>query len=133
MGSDVYGVIDVDGTIINVVLWDGDSGWAPPEGHTTLKLENSGAGIGWVYKKGVFIAPPEPEIPIEEIMEQANIQKNNLIAESTLKISILEDAVDNGMANDDEIIQLEALRKYRVLLYRVDASKGVDILWPEIG
>ncbi|HBR2160753.1 TPA: tail fiber assembly protein, partial [Klebsiella pneumoniae] len=45
-------------------------------------------------------------------------------------ISILQDAVDLDMATDEERTQLTTLKKYRVLLSRVDTSKAPDIDWP---
>ncbi|HDQ1679619.1 TPA: tail fiber assembly protein [Escherichia coli] len=58
-------------------------------------------------------------------------QKANLIAEASQTISILQDAVDLDMATDEERTQLTTLKKYRVLLSRVDTSKAPDIDWPK--
>ena len=63
---------------------------------------------------------------------QAAQQKTNLIADASQTISILQDAVDLGMATDEETAELTAWKKYRVLLSRVDTSKAPDILWPTI-
>jgi len=126
-----YAVINSDGKITNVVLWDGVSEWSPPDGSTAIKINDSGAGIGWTYNKGVFTLPPAPEVPMEELIAQAEQQKVNLISEASQKISILQDAVDLDMATDDEKTQLTAWKKYRVLLNRVDTSTVPDIVWPE--
>ncbi|HFV4976561.1 TPA: tail fiber assembly protein, partial [Escherichia coli] len=86
--------------------------------------------IGGTYKEGVFNVPPEPEVPKEDLISQAEQQKANLIAEASQTISILQDAVDLDMATDEERTQLTTLKKYRVLLSRVDTSKAPDIDWP---
>ncbi|MBN4692996.1 tail fiber assembly protein [Escherichia coli] len=44
--------------------------------------------------------------------------KQTLMDEASLKISILQDAVDLDMATDEERTQLTTLKKYRVLLSR---------------
>lgn len=54
-----YAIIDSTGTVINVVLWNGNADWQPPEDCQAVELQGS-AGIGWGYANGAFIAPPEP-------------------------------------------------------------------------
>lgn len=62
-------------------------------------------------------------MPKEDLISQAEQQKANLIAEASQTISILQDAVDLDMATDEERTQLTTLKKYRVLLSRVDTSR----------
>jgi len=125
-----YAVINIDGKITNVVLWDGGSEWNPPDGSTAIKINGSGAGIGWTYSEGFFTPPPTPEVPKGELIAQAEQQKANLISEASQTISILQDAVDLDMATDDEKTRLAAWKKYRVLLNRVDTSTAPNITWP---
>ncbi len=47
-----------DGVVENVVLWDGESDWAPPEGSTLV--EDIAAGPGDVYDGGNFHRPAPP-------------------------------------------------------------------------
>ncbi|AYC19806.1 hypothetical protein DZA65_02928 [Dickeya dianthicola] len=62
----------------------------------------------------------------------AVLQKSRLLDDVTKKIAPLQDAVDLGMATDTETAQLTGLKKYRVLLNRVDTSTTApDINWPE--
>lgn len=74
-----YAVVDADGLVVNVVLWNGeDTDWTPPDGCTLVALpyftEDDGyrrytGGIGWTYNpkatKNKWIAPPEPEEPTD--------------------------------------------------------------------
>ncbi len=55
------------------------------------------------------------------------------ISDATLKINILSDSVDLGLATNDEISMLSALKKYRVLLSKISAQTGypMSIEWPE--
>lgn len=129
--SNIYAVIDGEGNVINTVLWDGENEWNPPDGTTVIKVDDSGAGIGWTYKDGVFTPPPIPEVPKEKLIAQAEQQKANLITEASQTISILQDAVDLDMATDAETAALPLWKKYRVLLSRVDANTSDDVVWPE--
>ncbi|WP_423804399.1 tail fiber assembly protein [Obesumbacterium proteus] len=63
--------------------------------------------------------------------EAASI-KSNKLNEATINISTLQDAVDLGMATDEELTQLKAWKTYRVLLSRVDTAFAPDIEWPVI-
>ncbi|KLG49264.1 tail fiber assembly protein, partial [Escherichia coli] len=44
----------------------------------------------------------------------------------------LQDAADLEIATEEETSLLEAWKKYRVLLNRIDTSTAPDIVWPEI-
>ncbi|HHN8402974.1 TPA: tail fiber assembly protein [Morganella morganii] len=94
-----------------------------------------------------FITPPEGKIRIaggdglpawgdippptkEQLIEQADAKKQRLMADATVSMAPLQDADDIGEATDDELLQLKAWKKYRVLLNRVDTSTAPDIDWP---
>lgn len=51
-----------DNTVINTVLWDGESDWTPPEG-TTVELAPAGVGIGWTKSGSDWIAPEPAPAP----------------------------------------------------------------------
>lgn len=57
----------------------------------------------------------------------ADAEKDRLIADATVAIAPLQDAVDLDMATDEEKTSLNAWKRYRVLLSRVDTSNPV---WP---
>ncbi|WP_263063050.1 tail fiber assembly protein [Dickeya dadantii] len=67
----------------------------------------------------------------EDQAAAAALQKNQLLDDVTKKIAPLQDAVDLDMATDAETTQLAKLKKYRVLLNRVDTSTAPAITWPE--
>lgn len=95
-----------------------------------VNIDNIHAGIGWSYLDSVFTAPPLPERPHDELVAEAEQQKSALLTVANNIIAPLQDAVDLGMATDDEQAQLLAWRKYRVLLNRVDKSAAPDVEWP---
>lgn len=131
MSQENYAIIDADGLIINIVLWDGVAKWSPPEKTKAIKCRGNVCGIGGVYKDGVFMPPPAAVVPKETLIARAEQIKYDLISESNQKISVIQDAVYLGMATDDEKNSLSPWKKYRVLLNRVDCSRYPDITWPE--
>jgi len=64
------------------------------------------------------------------MVEIADNQKSSLMAEATVAIAPLQDAVDLEEATDNEKTQLTAWKKYRVLLNRIDTSIAPNITWP---
>ncbi len=58
--------------------------------------------------------------------------KNNLMQVASEHIAPLQDAADLEIATEEEISLLEAWKKYRVLLNRVDTSTSQDIEWPAL-
>ncbi|CAQ86364.1 MULTISPECIES: tail fiber assembly protein [Photorhabdus] len=66
-----------------------------------------------------------------EQQQQAEHKKQQLMLTVSKQIAPLQDAVDLEMASDEEKSLLAALKKYRVLLNRVDVNLVPDIHWPE--
>lgn len=52
-----YAIVQ-DGVVVNIILWDGETEWTPPEG-TTVHACPDEVGIGWGYVDGVWTAPVE--------------------------------------------------------------------------
>lgn len=120
----------IDGIVENVfVCCDAETAQALFPDDVVVAAD--GAGIGWSYVDGQFVAPPAPEISHDELVAQAVAQKNAGMNSATNEISVLQDAADLDMATDEEMAQLAAWKKYRVLMSRVDPSKAPDIDWPE--
>ena len=53
-----YAIVDESGNVVNVVEWDGEADWEPPEG--TEAVEHELAGPGGTLIDGVW-TPPEPQ------------------------------------------------------------------------
>ena len=64
-------------------------------------------------------------------VKNAELKKGELLLVAGASINPLQDAVELGMATDEEKSRYDAWRKYRVLLTRVDTSLAPDIDWPE--
>lgn len=54
-----YAIIK-DGTVINVILWDGQTDVGITD--QLVELGDNRAGVGWTYDGTTFTAPPEEEI-----------------------------------------------------------------------
>ncbi|EHC5989309.1 tail fiber assembly protein [Salmonella enterica] len=61
-------------------------------------------------------------------LREADETKNRLLQMASGKIALLQDAVDLGIATDDEKARLDEWKKYRVRVNRVDTSNSA---WPE--
>ncbi|HFD8256711.1 TPA: tail fiber assembly protein [Salmonella enterica] len=62
-------------------------------------------------------------------LREAEGTKSRLLQMASEKIAPLQDAVDLGLATDDEKAQLDEWKKYRVLVNRVDTSNPD---WPDV-
>lgn len=60
----------------------------------------------------------------------ATSQKKRLLSDVNEQISYLQDAIDADIATDAEKSLFAALKKYRVLLNRIDINQAPDIEWP---
>lgn len=65
-----HAIIDGDGIVRNMILWDGAAEWAPPQGMSVIEAEGVLCDMGWKWENGVFTAPP-PEPPAQEPTSQS--------------------------------------------------------------
>ncbi|WP_272658399.1 tail fiber assembly protein [Providencia sp. PROV148] len=87
----------------------------------------SDALIEITEKKALEIANPPPSK--QQLIAEAEYQKQALLNEATAAIAPLQDAVDLGIATDEEREQLRAWKEYRVEVNRVDIGLGFSINW----
>lgn len=124
-----------DDKVINTIVWDGVFEVDFGDGVTSVEIpENASVSSGDSYENGIFTQQSLSSEEIERQKELALISnaslKTALMDEASQKISVLQDAVDLGMATDEEREQLEAWKKYRVILSRIDSSIPDQIDWP---
>ncbi|WP_409097267.1 tail fiber assembly protein [Providencia stuartii] len=72
-----------------------------------------------------------PPVSKEQLIAEAEQQKQALLAEANNAIAPLQDAIDLEIATEKETAALQEWKKYRVLLNRVDTSLAHDIDWPQ--
>ena len=95
-----------------------------PEGYTTLK-PRSEFDI-WDGEKWVL----DTEKQHQHDIDVATSQKKQLLSEANEEIAYLQDAIDADIATDAEKTRFAALKKYRVLITRIDVNQAPDIEWP---
>ena len=95
-----------------------------PEGYTTLK-PSSEFDI-WDGEKWVL----DTEKQHQHDIDVATSQKKQLLSEINEEIAYLQDAIDADIATDAEKTRFAALKKYRVLITRIDVNQAPDIEWP---
>lgn len=92
----------------------------------------SGGKIIAVGEDGAPLLVDRPLPTAAELILAADSQREMLMAEANAAVTPLQDAVDIGDATDAETALLNAWKKYRVALNRLDLSAAPDIDWPEI-
>lgn len=55
----IYALVDSNSIVVNTIVLDDNTGWEPPDGLLLVKCVEA-CGIGWEYKDGEFIQPPDP-------------------------------------------------------------------------
>lgn len=75
-----------------------------------------------------YLAVPPPPTQ-QELVTQAELKQRELRVIADSEISWRQDAVDAGIATEEETAALSEWKKYRVLLMRVDTSNPD---WPEM-
>lgn len=99
--------------------------------------ESDGSQDAFIADDLIFIAEEEalaitnPQPTKEQLIAEAEYQKQALLNEAAAAIAPLQDAVDLGIATDEERKQLIRWKNYRVLLSRIDISATPDITWPK--
>lgn len=125
-----YAVIE-KGSVTNIVLWDGESEWAPDNGVAIPATE--GVGIGWLYADGTFTAPAvqEPVKSHDELVTEAEADKRARIDTATSRIVVWQTKLLMGRKlTDAESASLNAWMDYIDALEAVDISSAPAICWP---
>lgn len=82
----------------------------------------------WMWN-GTEIIPRQ--LSREELIQQAETRRSELLAEASDIIAPLQDASDLGIVTDEEAASLLLWKRYRVMLNRLDLSTAPAIDWPE--
>ena len=128
--SKTYAVIE-NNTVVNAVLWDGESEWSPDNGVAIPAAD--GVGIGWLYADGTFTAPdiPEPVKSHDELVAEAEAEKRARIDAATSRIVVWQTKLLMGRKlTDAESASLNAWIDYIDAVTAIDTSTAPDINWP---
>lgn len=89
-----------------------------------------GKMLGAIGNSPVWVDIPPPSH--EQLVSQADQQRNQLRKAADAEIAWLSDAVDAAIATENEINLLAEWKKYRVLLMRVHLDDVPAIEWPQV-
>lgn len=87
-------------------------------------------GTGWAYKDGVFTPPPPTPPTHEELVMQAEWERQTVLANANTTFYQWQTTLLMKRANDDEKIMLQDWLDYLTALNRLDIGKAPDIEWP---
>ncbi|HAL2274139.1 TPA: tail fiber assembly protein [Escherichia coli] len=125
-----------DGLVINAILWDGkDTSFAKDINGELIAIPEDGqVSIGWSYDGTQFISPPEPEKTKDQLIQDANLEKEG-------RISAANDYMNSkqwpgkaaiGRLKGDELAQYNLWLDYLDALEVVDTSGAPNIKWPTL-
>ncbi|NHB96698.1 tail fiber assembly protein [Photorhabdus stackebrandtii] len=100
------------------------------DGYPILKKQAPSVYHKWDSEKWIISESDKIKLRREQ-QQQAEHKKQQLMFTVSKQIAPLQDAVDLGMSSDEEKSLLAELKKYRVLLNRIDVNSASDINWPE--
>lgn len=119
-----------NGMVENTVLWDGEGDIF--DEYETVNIDGLSVGIGWAYDGKKFTAPLEPEPTHDELVKQAEIQKQTLINEANSHIDSNQwpSKLALGRLSDADKQLFNEWLDYLDALEAVDTSTAPDIMWP---
>ncbi|EFH4910983.1 phage tail protein [Escherichia coli] len=125
-----YAVIE-NGVVTNIAVWDGESAWQPTNALVIPVSDN--VRIGWYYEKGKFSPPTQPPKTHDELLREAEAQRQSLIDAAMASISLIQLKLRAGR----KLMQAETTRLNIVLDYidavtATDTSTAPDVIWPEL-
>ena len=124
-------VCDADGVII---MFSTDATLLNPVNCAVVEIDVADVPKGldtsqeWVYREGVI---ERREYTKEEYIQKARDELIYKLSEIAAVITPLQDAVDLGISTEYEENKLNELKRYRVMLNRVEISEAPIIDWPE--
>ncbi len=89
------------------------------------------AGIGFKYENGIFIAPPMPEPTHEQLVNQAEQEKNQRLSSANSIFLEWQTKLLLNIASDDEKNAVIAWVNYKDAVRAVDTQQAPNITWPE--
>lgn len=104
-----YAVLNTDSTVVNLVLWDGDTeNWEPPTGCTAVVVPaDSQVSIGYLFADGAFVAPPAPPAPPPAVPASVTMRQTRLALLAAGKLGAVDTAIAALPSPQKEEAQIE--------------------------
>ncbi|AWC81161.1 MULTISPECIES: tail fiber assembly protein [Serratia] len=123
--------VDADGYISGMYIPRNEEDMALLDSDGFFEVSESefkSIGSGSKYIGGAIVdGVPNPPILNPELRKYLH---SSMIRTASEKISYLQDAIDFGVATDEEIYSIGKWRKYRIELNRIDPSDKNITEWP---
>ncbi|MCC2034997.1 tail fiber assembly protein [Raoultella ornithinolytica] len=88
---------------------------------------------GWDSVSLSWVITEESRAKMDSDLIRSNVhKKQSLMAEASSTIAPLQDAVDIGIATDEEKSILDKWKNYRVVLNRLSVTSSSNVDWPAI-
>ncbi|MBD3099420.1 tail fiber assembly protein [Escherichia coli] len=125
-----YAVIE-NGVVTNIAVWDGESDWQQTNALVLPVSDN--VRIGWYYEKGKFSPPTQPPKTHDELLREAEAQRQSLIDAAMASISLIQLKLRAGRKlTQAETTRLNAVLDYIDAVTATDISTAPDVIWPEL-
>lgn len=125
-----YAVIE-NGVVTNIAVWDGESAWQPTNELVIPVSDN--VRIGWFYDKGKLSSPTQPPKTHDELLREAEAQRQSLIDAAMASISLIQLKLQAGRKlTQAETTRLNAVLDYIDAVTATDTSTAPDVIWPEL-
>lgn len=123
------------GLVVNIILWDGeDTDFAKDiDGELIATPVDIQVSIGWSYDGEKFSSPPEPDKTKEQLIQEANLEKEGRInsANEYMNSKQWPGKAAIGRLKGDELAQYNLWLDYLDALEAVDTSTAPEIDWPQ--
>lgn len=114
----------------NIVAWDGD-GDLFSEYLTVELAEETPCSVGWNYDGKEFTPPPDPEKTHEELVIEAEAEKQSRLDYASSKIVVWQTKLLMGRKlTTEETSSLNAWMDYIDAVTVIDTETAQDIEWP---
>ena len=120
-----YAVVDnTTGIVQNVIWWDGESDYTPPQ--NCMAIQTNVGGVGWLYANGVFTAPSPPALT--PLQQYENAMSNGVVITSASTPSL------NGIyACDANAVSALMAEVQSQVLFQTFTNQQTSIVWPISG